>query len=75
MRDSQAHRQNRSHGRTVVLAGHQIVNKVIACTLLGLDLDQIWRLRQGTGCLNVYQKVDGLWRVLRLNDTFHLRDL
>jgi broad specificity phosphatase PhoE len=59
----------------VVLAGHQIVNKVIACTLLGLDLDQIWRLRQDTGCLNVYQKVDRLWRVLRLNDTFHLRDL
>jgi probable phosphoglycerate mutase len=64
-----------SSDETVVLVGHQIANKVISCTLLGIDLDQIWRLRQDTGCLNVYQQVGGLWRVLRLNDTFHLQEV
>lgn len=58
--------------QTAVLAGHQIVNKVLACTLLGVDLDQIWRLRQDTASINVYQWAENGWRVLRLNDTCHL---
>jgi probable phosphoglycerate mutase len=58
--------------QTVVLAGHQIVNKVLACTLLGLDLDQIWRIGQDPVCANVYQQVAGTWHTLRLNDTCHL---
>lgn len=56
-------------GETIVLAGHQMVNKVLACTLLGLDLDQIWRIDQATAGINVYQQVAGTWQVLRLNDT------
>jgi broad specificity phosphatase PhoE len=57
---------------TVVLAGHQVVNKVAACTLLGLDLDEIWRIRQDTGGVHVFQQVDGVWHTLRLNDICHL---
>ena len=57
---------------TVALAGHQIVNKVIACTLLGLDLDQIWRIQQDPGGLNVLQQMGGDWHTLRLNDAYHL---
>jgi probable phosphoglycerate mutase len=60
---------------TVVLAGHQIVNKVLACTLLGIDLDQIWRLRQDTASINVYQWAENGWHILRLNDTCHLASL
>ena len=59
-------------GQTVALVGHQIVNKVLSCTLLGLDLDQIWRVRQDTCGLDVFQKVDGGWSVLCLNDVCHL---
>ena len=61
--------------QTVVLAGHQIVNKVLTCTLLGIDLDQVWRLRQDTASINVYQRAENGWRILRLNDTCHLADL
>lgn len=57
---------------TVVLVGHQIVNKVLACTLLGLDLDQIWRIGQETACVNVFQQADGGWHTLLLNDVCHL---
>jgi broad specificity phosphatase PhoE len=57
---------------TVALAGHQIVNKVVACTLLGLDLDEIWRLQQDPGGLNVFQQMGDDWHTLRLNDTCHL---
>jgi broad specificity phosphatase PhoE len=56
---------------TVALAGHQIVNKVVGCTLLGLDLDQIWRIQQDPGSMNVYQQVGGVWHTLRLNDLCH----
>jgi len=58
--------------QTVVLAGHQIVNKVLACTLLGLDLNQIWRVQQDTAGLDLFQRVDGQWHTLCLNDTCHL---
>jgi broad specificity phosphatase PhoE len=59
-------------GQTVALAGHQIVNKTLVCTILGLDLDQIGRIRQDTASIDVFQQVDGRWHALRLNDTCHL---
>ncbi len=62
----------RHPGETVALLGHQIVNKVLACTLLGLDLDQIWRVHLDTAGISVFQKVDGDWHTLCLNDTCHL---
>jgi broad specificity phosphatase PhoE len=62
----------RHRGQTVVLVGHQIVNKVLSCTLLDLELDQIWRVRQDTAGLNAFQQVNGAWQTLRLNDTCHL---
>lgn len=62
----------RHPGGTVALVGHQIVNKVFACTLLGLDLDQIWRVRMDTAGVSVFEQVDGVWHTLCLNDTCHL---
>jgi broad specificity phosphatase PhoE len=70
----------RHAGETVVLVGHQIVNKVLACMLLGLDgstgltgtLDQIWRIQQDTAGIDVFQKAGDVWRTLCLNDTCHL---
>ena len=60
-------------GQTVLLAGHQVVNKVLACTLLGLDLNRIWHVGQDTAAINVFQQVGGAWHILRLNDTWHLK--
>lgn len=62
----------RHPGQTVVLVGHQMVNKVLACTLLGLDLDQIWRVRQDTAAINLFQFAGDAWHTLSLNDTCHL---
>jgi broad specificity phosphatase PhoE len=67
----------RHRGQTVTLVGHQIVNKVLACMLLDLDLDRIWRIRQDTTGINVFQQADDLgppvfWHTLCLNDTCHL---
>jgi broad specificity phosphatase PhoE len=62
----------RHAGQTVALVGHQIVNKVLACTVLGLDLDQIGRIQQDTASIDVFQQTNGKWHTLRLNDTCHL---
>jgi probable phosphoglycerate mutase len=59
-------------GQTIVLVGHQIVNKVLVCTLLGLGLDRIWRIRQDTAGLDLFQRANGAWITLGLNDTCHL---
>jgi phosphoserine phosphatase len=59
-------------GQTVALAGHQIVNKVCVCTLLGLEMDQIDRIQQDTCGFDLFQQVDGTWRLLGANDTCHL---
>jgi broad specificity phosphatase PhoE len=64
----------RHPGKGLVLVGHEIVNKVLVCTLLGLDLDQIWRIRQEPASLDLFQQGGGQWLVQRLNDTCHLVD-
>ncbi len=59
-------------GQTIVLVGHQIVNKVLACTLLGLGLDRIWRIHQDTAGIDLFQRANDAWITLGLNDTCHL---
>jgi broad specificity phosphatase PhoE len=64
----------RHPGQRLVLVGHEIVNKVLACTLLGLDLDQIWHIGQEPAGLSLFQLDDhrNQWLVQTLNDTCHL---
>ncbi len=62
----------RHPGQTVVGVGHQIVNKVLICSLLGLSLDAIWRVEQDTAGIDVFQQVAGRWQTLGLNDSCHL---
>ncbi len=59
-------------GQTVVLVGHQIVNKVLVCALLDLELDQIDRIGQEPAALNVFDQQRGRWDLLHLNDCCHL---
>ena len=59
-------------GQTVVLVGHQIVNKVLVCALLDLELDQIDRIGQEPAALNVFDQQPGRWDLLHLNDCCHL---
>jgi probable phosphoglycerate mutase len=59
-------------GQTIVLVGHQIVNKVLICALLGLNLDQIDRIGQEPAALNVFEQDGGRWDLRQLNDCCHL---
>lgn len=71
----------RHAGETVMLVGHQVVNKVLVCWLLGLESEgdlpgrHYWRVTQDNACLNVFVHADGVFRVVTLNDTCHLRQL
>ena len=62
----------RHRGQSAALVGHQIVNKVLVCTLLGLDLDQIWRVQQDTCGLDLFQQAGEGWHAISLNDVCHL---
>jgi len=60
---------------TVVLVGHQAVNRVILCTVLGMGLPRFWRIGQETCCLNAFHYLDGVPYVDLINDTCHLAHL
>jgi len=59
-------------GQTVVLVGHVVVNRVLLCTLLGLNLDAFWRIGQDNGAINAAYWEPGAGSVACLNDTCHL---
>jgi broad specificity phosphatase PhoE len=58
-------------GRTVVLVGHDSINRVLLLHCLGLPLARYWRIRQEPCCVNEIG-VDGeVFTVHRLNETHH----
>ena len=58
---------------TVVLVGHDSVNRVLLLGLLEMPMSAYWRLVQDPGTLNeVDVSADGTVRLQRLNDTSHL---
>ena len=61
----------------VGLVGHQVVNKVLLCVVLGLGNDAFWRITQDTCCINIfrYDAVAYRFSVDRVNDTHHLRQI
>ena len=40
-------------GNDIVVAAHGAVNRVILCKALGLDLERMFNIHQGYGCLNI----------------------
>jgi broad specificity phosphatase PhoE len=61
------------HEREIVLlVGHQVVNKVAICHLLGLDLSAFWRIRQDLACINRFDLDAGLATLLTVNELGHL---
>jgi broad specificity phosphatase PhoE len=60
------------HDEIILLVGHQAVNKVLICALLGLGSRAFWRIRQDTGCINRFDWVEGTFAVLTLNEVCHL---
>ena len=60
-------------GRTVAIVSHRVVNKVLLCTILGLDLSHFWYIRQDTCAVNSFEYKDGNYYLTLLNDTCHLK--
>ncbi len=57
---------------TVVLVSHRIPCKVLMCAALGLTNNAIWRVEQDTAAINVFEKREDGFVVVRVNDTAHL---
>jgi probable phosphoglycerate mutase len=62
----------RHAGETVVLVGHDSVNRALLLQLLDAPLSAYGRLAQDPATLNEVDIEDGAVRILRVNDTSHL---
>lgn len=57
---------------TIVLVGHDNVNRALLLLLLDQPLSAYWRVAQRPCCINEIDVVNGKISVLRLNETRHL---
>ena len=60
---------------SVVLVSHRVVNKVLICSLLGLDNSHFWNIKQDVCGITIFNYADGRFVLTRHNDTSHLREL
>ncbi len=63
---------SRHAAETVVLVGHDSVNRALLLQLLDQPLSAYWRLTQAPCALNEIDVINGVIRVQRINDTSHL---
>ncbi len=61
--------------RTVVLVSHRVVNKVLICSLLGLDNSHFWNLRLDTCGITTFTYKDGQFILNEHNNTCFLKSL
>ena len=62
-------------GKTIAVVSHRVINKVILCSVLGLDLSRFWHVKQDTCAINRLEYADGSYYLTLLNDTCHLKGL
>ena len=62
----------RHKGQTAALFAHRVVNKVLVLAALGLGLERFPLIRQDNCCLNEFQRTDGGYIMVSLNDTSHI---
>ncbi len=60
---------------TTVIVGHTALNRVLLCTVLGIDNSSYWRIGQQTCAINVFEWREGVFYIEALNDTCHLQTL
>ena len=65
----------RDGDQTVVLVGHDSINRVILLHSLGLPLSRYWRIKQEPCCLNELAITGETFTIHRLNDSHHLAGL
>lgn len=52
---------------TILIIGHAGINRVILCRVLGIPLENVFRLEQSYGCLNLISKEGSEYRLKYLN--------
>jgi len=57
--------------QTVVLVGHDSINRVLLLHSLGLPLSRYWRIKQEPCCLNEIEVQDTVFTVHRINEGHH----
>ncbi len=62
----------RHHGEEIAIVGHQVVNKVILCIVLGVSNEWFTRIEQDNGCINLFGHDGQKFIIFFLNDTCHL---
>jgi len=60
---------------SVALVSHRVVNKVLVCSLLGLDNSRFWDIRQDVGGITVFDYIDSRFILTRHNDTSYLKGM
>lgn len=60
---------------SVLLCGHNFVNLMILCRILGLEITHFRRLHQSVGSLNIIVRIRGLYTLICINDTCHLKGI
>lgn len=61
--------------RSVVLVSHRVVNKVLICSLLGLDNSHFWNIKQDMAGITIFNYRDSRFILTRHNDTSHLKSI
>lgn len=63
----------RHRGETVLLVGHDTVNRILLLLALDLPLSRFWHLRQDPCAVNIVTHDEGGWRAVSMNEASHLR--
>jgi len=60
---------------TVILVGHDVVNRVFLLLALELPLSRFWRLGQDPCAVNWLSFTNAVWTVHSVNETAHLASM
>lgn len=60
---------------STVLVSHRVVNKVLICSLLGLDSSYFWHIKQDVGGITNFDYVDSRFILTKHNDTSYLKGM
>jgi len=63
------------HEGTVALLSHRVVNKVLICTLLGLDNSHFWNIKQDTGGTTTFTYEKDRFILTEHNTTAYLKPI
>jgi broad specificity phosphatase PhoE len=63
---------SRNEADTIVLVGHDSVNRVLLTQILDLPLSAYWRFAQNPCCINEIEVAGRSFQLRRMNDTAHL---